>query len=99
MIQLDQFSSPCYETLSGVSVVDYMVYQILSLYLKIIPTMIIVTELYIQPLTVTLTHQYSIRVHYCFQSMSNCKDSTMVELVTNHLLNHSIRSVNTLSYH
>ena len=47
----------------------------------------------------TLTHQYSIRVHYCFQSMSNSKDSTMVELVTNHLLNYSIRSVNTFSYH
>ena len=47
----------------------------------------------------TLTHQYSIRVHYCFQSMSNSKDSTMIELVTNHLLNYSIRSVDTFSYH
>ena len=47
----------------------------------------------------TLTHQYSIRVHYCFQSMSNSKDSTIVELVTNHLLNYSIRSIDTFSYH
>ena len=47
----------------------------------------------------TLTHQYSIRVHYCFQSMSNSKDSTIVELVTNHLLNYSICSVDTFSYH
>ena len=31
--------------------------------------------------------------------MSNSKDSTMVELVTNHLLNYSIRSVNTFSCH
>ena len=47
----------------------------------------------------TLTHQYSIRVHYCFKSMSNSKDSTMVEFVTYHLLNYSIRSVNTFSCH
>ena len=46
----------------------------------------------------TITHQYSIRVHYCLQSMSNSKDSTMVELSTNHLLNYSICSVNTCSH-
>ena len=99
MIPLDLFSLPCYETLTAVSVVDYMVHQILSLYQKIIPTIKIYSYQTIQLITVTLTHQYSIRVHYCFQSMSNSKDSTMVELVTNHLLNYSIRSVHTLSYH
>ena len=31
--------------------------------------------------------------------MSNGKDSTMVEFVTNHILNYSIRSVNTFSCH
>ena len=70
-------------------------YQILSLCQKIIPKMKVLSY---QLLTVTLTHQYSIRVHYCFQSMSNSKDSTMVELVTNHLLNYSISSVDTFSY-
>ena len=46
----------------------------------------------------TLTYHYSIRVHYCFQSMSNSKDSTMIELSTYHLLNYSICSVNTCSH-
>ena len=69
-----------------------MEYQTLSLYQKITP--IIKGAIVIELLTVTqVTHQYSIRVHYCFQSMSNSKDSTIVELVTNHLLNYSIRSV------
>ena len=39
------------------------------------------------------TMQYSIKIHYCFQSMSNSKDSTIVKLPTDHLLNYTISSV------
>ena len=46
-----------------------------------------------QLFTTILTHQYSIRVHYCFQSVSNSKDSTIIELLANHLLNYTICSV------
>ena len=53
-----------------------------------------------QLFTIILTHQYSIRVHYCFQSVSNSKDSTMVELLADHLLNYTIRSaLNTCHHH